>query len=52
MGAYLSGTLDILGVAADEGGLLLLVGRHCVCDLIWWWEIGCFVLVGLESMVV
>jgi hypothetical protein len=29
---YLSSAFDVLGVAADEGGLLLLVGRrHCVC---------------------
>ena len=35
--AYLCGAFDVLGVAADEGGLLcllLLVGGHGVCD--WW----------------
>lgn len=33
VGAYLSSTLDVLGVAADEGGLLLLLlvgGGHLV----------------------
>jgi hypothetical protein len=30
---YLCCSLDVLGVAADEGGLLALVGRHG-CDLV------------------
>jgi hypothetical protein len=34
---HLSSAFDVLGVATDEGGLLLLVGGHCVfvCVCVW-----------------
>jgi hypothetical protein len=40
--AYLCGSLDVLQVAGDEAGLLLLIVRHCdMCRCDWF---GCKVL--------
>lgn len=43
--AYLCGSLDVLQVAGDEAGLLLLVVRHCdMCDVVGLVVKGFFVL--------
>ena len=49
---YFCGAFDVLGVAADEGGLLLVGGGHCCvfCVLVVSWMFEWVELFGVEKV--